>query len=64
MPLVVPLEIAEKIIAEKIFDLSDNRDLTEMERLIGRPERYKILVDETVMLPFRHIRYETLPKKV
>lgn len=43
---------------EKVFDLADNRDLTEIERICGRPEKYKIIVDETLMLPFRHMRYE------
>jgi hypothetical protein len=43
---------------EKVFDLSDNRDLTEIERICSRKDKYDIKVDETLMLPFRHIRYE------
>ena len=43
---------------EKVYDLSDNRDLSEIERLCSRQDKYTIIVDETLMLPFRHIRYE------
>lgn len=49
-------------IVEKVFDLTDNRDLTEMEQIRGNPSLYKIIVDETLNLPFRHITYEV--KKV
>jgi hypothetical protein len=45
---------------EKVFDLSDNRDLAEIERICSRGDKFKILVDETLMLPFRHMRYEVL----
>ena len=47
----------------KIFDLSDNRDLTEIERLKSNPDKFKILVDETITLPFRHIEYEVIRKE-
>ena len=43
---------------EKVFDLSDNRDLTEIERICSRKDKYEILVDETISLPFRHMRYK------
>jgi hypothetical protein len=49
-------EISE--IHEKVFDLSDNRDLSEIERICSRKDKYTILVDETISLPFRHIRFE------
>ena len=45
---------------EKVFDLSDSRDLTEIEKICSRQDKFRVLVDETIMLPFRHIRYEVL----
>jgi len=47
-----------KEIHDKVFDLSDSRELGEIEHLCSRPDKYKIAVDETILLPFRHIRYE------
>jgi hypothetical protein len=47
-------------IHEKVFDLTDNRDLTEIEYLCNKPEKIKFHADETITLPFRHIRYEVL----
>ena len=47
----------------KIFDLSDTRDLTEIERLKSNPDKFKIIVEETLMLPFRHIEYEVIRKE-
>ena len=47
----------------KIFDLSDTRDLTEIERLKSNPDKFKIVVEETLMLPFRHIEYKVIRKE-
>jgi hypothetical protein len=47
-------------IFEGLFDLTFDRDLAEIERIISRPDKYKILVDEPVTVPMRHLRYERL----
>jgi hypothetical protein len=49
-----------KEVHEKVFDLSDTRDLSEIEHMAQRHDKFKFLVDETIMLPFRHIRYEVI----
>lgn len=59
----MPPEVTARIkVEERMFDLSDNRDLTELENICSRPDKYKLVVDETVMLPFRHVRYEQVIK--
>jgi hypothetical protein len=54
-----PLEVHDKV-----YDLSDNRDLTEIEKLCSRPDKYRLIVDETIVLPFRHIRHEVLKQVI
>ena len=44
----------------QLFDLNDSVNLTELERIKSNPQKYKIMVDETIMLPFRHVEYEIL----
>ena len=53
----------KKHIEARIFDLSDNRDIDEIERLKSNPDKFKIIVEETLMLPFRHIEYEVIRKE-
>jgi hypothetical protein len=43
-----------------LYDLSDPKDLMEIERLKANSQKYKIVVEETVTLPYRHIEYEIL----
>lgn len=43
-----------------LFDLNDNTQLSEIERIKSNSQKYKILVEETVMLPFRHLEYEII----
>lgn len=47
-------------IIEGLFDLTFDRDLSELERIVSRPDKYKILIDESVTVPMRHLRYERL----
>lgn len=48
---------------DRVYDLSSSRDLSEIERMFQRPDKYKILKDETLSLPFRHVRYEVVRKQ-
>lgn len=41
------------------FDINDNTALTELERLKSNPEKYRIVRQESVILPFQYIEYET-----
>jgi len=50
-------------IVEALFDLTFDKDLTEMERILSRPDKYRILLDSPVTVPMRHIRYEIIKKK-
>jgi hypothetical protein len=47
-------------IVEALFDLTYDRDLADIERIVSRPDKYKILIDEPVTVPMRHLRYERL----
>jgi hypothetical protein len=47
-------------IVEKIYDLTFDGDLSELERIKSRPDRYRILKDEQVTVPMCHIQYELL----
>ena len=47
----------------RLFDLNDSVNLTELENIKSNPQRFRILTEETVMLPFRHIEYEVLPNR-
>ncbi len=46
-----------------LLELNDNTNLTEIERIKSNPAKYKILVEETVMIPFRHIEYEVINQR-
>jgi len=48
---------------DRVYDLSSVKDLSEIERMCQRPDKYKILKDETISLPFRHIRFEVVRKQ-
>ena len=50
----------QKNVKEVVFDLSSGKDLTEIERICSNPGKFKVIVDETITLPFRHMRYEVL----
>ena len=45
---------------DRVYDLSSTKDLSEIERMCQRPDKYKILKDELITLPFRHIRFEVV----
>ena len=45
---------------DRVYDLSDSRDLSEIEAMCAKPDKFKLLVDETLLLPFRHIRFEVV----
>ena len=47
-------------VIEKVYDLSNNRDLMEIESMCSRPDKFEILVDETIQLPFRHMRVRVI----
>jgi hypothetical protein len=53
-----------KEVHDKVFDLSDTRDLSEIEHMCQRPDKYKFQCDETILLPFRHIRYEVIRTEI
>jgi hypothetical protein len=50
-------------VIEALYNLTDNRDLSEIENICTRKDKFTIVVDETVMVPFRHIRYEKITKE-
>lgn len=45
---------------DKVFDLTSTRDLIAIQDMCRRPDKYKFAVDETILLPFRHVRYSRL----
>lgn len=49
-------------VQEWVYNLTDNNDLREIEKVCGSPDKYKIIVDETIMIPFRHMRYEKIKR--
>ena len=53
----------KKTVKVEIFDLNDNTHLTEIERIKSNPGKYQIVVEETIVLPFRHMEYEILPPR-
>jgi hypothetical protein len=46
----------------RIFDLNDNVQLTEIERLKNNPGKYRIIIEETIYIPMRHVQYQILSK--
>ena len=52
-----------KEVHDRVYDLSSTRDLNEIEAMCSKPDKFKILVDETLLLPFRHIRFEIIREK-
>lgn len=48
----------DREIVEALYDLTSDKDLMTIEKMLNRPDLFKILVDETVSVPMRHIRVE------
>lgn len=49
-------------IYDKVYDLTNTRDLTAIQDMCRRPDKYRFEVDETINLLFRHIRYKRIKK--
>ena len=43
-----------------LYELNNPKDLAEMERIMTYTDKFQILVEETIILPYRHIEYEII----
>jgi recombinational DNA repair protein RecR len=46
-----------------LYDLSDPKDLLEMEKIKSNPNRYVNVTSTTVCLPYCHMEYEDIKSK-
>lgn len=51
-----------KDVYDRVYDLTSTRDLIAIQDMCRRPDKYRFDVDETILLPFRHIRYSRVRK--